>query len=117
MDQQLLQARAVELEQLLARLAPGEAEAADLYSALRPLLAQAMAGTLSMRWHGAISLARGYLRKAACAACPSWNRPMRVFASKRPAASRRPCASCAAIWNHADPLHLNIICCFQVIES
>lgn len=56
MDQQLLQARAMELEQLLARLAPGEA-------------------------------------------------------------SRRPCASCAAIWNHADPLHLNIICCFQVIES
>lgn len=59
MDQQALQARAVELEQLLARLAPRDAEAADLHSVLRPLLAQAMAGTLSMplAW-GAIPGAR-----------------------------------------------------------
>ncbi len=39
MDQQRLQARAAELEQLLARLAPADGEVADLRSALEPLLA------------------------------------------------------------------------------
>ena len=47
MDQQRLQARAAELEQLLARLAPADAEVADLRSAVEPLLALAGSGALS----------------------------------------------------------------------
>lgn len=47
MDQQRLQASAAELEQLLARHAPAEAELAGLRQALQPLLAQALAGTLA----------------------------------------------------------------------
>ena len=47
MDQQRLQARAAELEQLLARLAPADGEVADLRSAVEPLLALAGSGALS----------------------------------------------------------------------
>ena len=47
MDQQRLQARAAELEQLLARLAPADGEVADLRSALKALLALAGSGALS----------------------------------------------------------------------
>ena len=47
MDQQRLQARAAELEQWLARLAPADGEVADLRSALEPLLALAGSGGLS----------------------------------------------------------------------
>ena len=47
MDQQRLQALAVELEQLLARLALADGEVADLRSALEPLLALARSGALS----------------------------------------------------------------------
>ena len=47
MDQQRLQALAAELEQLLARLAPADAEVADLRSAVEPLLALADSGALS----------------------------------------------------------------------
>ncbi len=47
MDQQRLQAHAAELEQLLARLAPADAEVADLRSALEPLLALAGSGALT----------------------------------------------------------------------
>jgi hypothetical protein len=70
MNQQQLQARAMELDQLLARLAPGDAEAADLHSALRPLLAQALAGTLGMplAWGdipGARLFTEGRLRRLA----------------------------------------------------
>lgn len=43
MDQQRLQARAAELEQLLASLAFADGEVADLRSALEPLLALALA--------------------------------------------------------------------------
>lgn len=47
MDQQRLQALAAELEQLLARLAPADAEVADLRSAVEPLLALVGSGALS----------------------------------------------------------------------
>ena len=47
MDQQRLQACAAELQQWLARLAPGDMEVADLRSALEPLLALAGSGALS----------------------------------------------------------------------
>lgn len=47
MDQQRLQACAAELEQLLARLAPADAEVDDLRGALEPLLALAGSGALS----------------------------------------------------------------------
>lgn len=47
MDQQRLQALAAELEQLLARLAPVDAEVDDLRSAVEPLLALAGSGALS----------------------------------------------------------------------
>ena len=47
MDQQRLQARAAELEQVLARLAPADGEVADLRSALKALLALAGSGALS----------------------------------------------------------------------
>lgn len=47
MDQQRLQSRAAELEQLLARLASADAEVADLRSALEPLLALAGSSALS----------------------------------------------------------------------
>ena len=47
MDQQRLQALAAELEQLLARLAPADAEVADLRSAVESLLALAGSGALS----------------------------------------------------------------------
>ncbi|MFA6072287.1 MAG: hypothetical protein WC810_27305 [Janthinobacterium sp.] len=47
MDQQRLQARAAELEQLLARLALVDGEVADLRSAVEPLLALAGSGALS----------------------------------------------------------------------
>lgn len=47
MDQQRLQALAAELEQLLARLAPADAEVDDLRSAVEPLLALAGSGALS----------------------------------------------------------------------
>ena len=47
MDQQRLQALAAELEQLLARLAPADAEVDDLRGALEPLLALAGSGALS----------------------------------------------------------------------
>ena len=47
MDQQRLQARAAELEQLLARLALVDGEVADLRSALKALLALAGSGALS----------------------------------------------------------------------
>jgi len=48
MDQQRLQARAAELEQLLASLAPADGEVADLRSALEPLLALAGSGALAV---------------------------------------------------------------------
>ncbi|UQV47698.1 hypothetical protein KIV45_13250 [Janthinobacterium lividum] len=48
MEQQRLQAHAAELEQWLARLAPVDAEVADLRSALGPLLAQAAAGAMAV---------------------------------------------------------------------
>ncbi len=47
MDQQRLQARAAELEQLLARLALVDGEVADLRSALKALLTLAGSGALS----------------------------------------------------------------------
>ena len=47
MDQQRLQTLATELEQLLARLAPADAEVDDLRGALEPLLALAGSGALS----------------------------------------------------------------------
>lgn len=46
MDQQRLQACTAELRQLLARLAGADTEAADLCSALEPLLALAGSGAL-----------------------------------------------------------------------
>lgn len=68
MDQQHLRACALELGQLLARLAPADAEAADLRSALGPLLAQAMAGavTAPVSWGeipGARLFTEGSLRR------------------------------------------------------
>ncbi|MBW3507734.1 MULTISPECIES: hypothetical protein [Janthinobacterium] len=47
MDQQSLQARAAELEQVLGRLAGADTEVADLRSALEPLLALAGSGALT----------------------------------------------------------------------
>ena len=47
MDQQRLQASAAELGQLLARLAPGDTEVADLRGAVEPLLALAGSGGLA----------------------------------------------------------------------
>jgi hypothetical protein len=47
MDQSRLQACTAELEQLLARLAPVDAEVDDLRSAVEPLLALAGSGALS----------------------------------------------------------------------
>ncbi|APA67643.1 MULTISPECIES: hypothetical protein [unclassified Janthinobacterium] len=47
MDQSRLQVLAAELDQLLARLAPADAEVEALRAALAPLLAQALAGSLA----------------------------------------------------------------------
>lgn len=68
MDQQRLQALAAELEQLLARLAPVDAEVDDLRSAVEPLLALAGSGALSapLAWGdipGGRYFAEGSLRR------------------------------------------------------
>ena len=68
MDRQQLRASALELGQLLARHAPSDAEAAGLRSALRALLAQAVAGTIvaPLAWGeipGARLVTEGSLRR------------------------------------------------------